>query len=871
MIPRAAVPLLLAAATAAAATPGQRLIDSLIEADAKIDALASATTPDAKLKAALEIRRDPFAVGRLNSSGRDNLVLDYQSSVGSAARGALDDAEKTLSAKFGLPPTDVRFYSATNVRKDGAPRASQDTDYTLQIRDRATGEWKPVTNRDQIREAEKAVGDGFYRRATGAAPRGDDAAAAFARSHHVTHIDPRHAEYYAGGAKVFDNQAAGRAALKDLETGEIQDITHALRFKSNHGILDAQRDLARAKELAARISDLQPEQAARWVEIAERKLLKAESESARQLVKQWDKIARPTLLHSGIGFPQALDDQLRVLRDVADQKLSLAQAQDRLRGAGLQGTYDDLVDDVATRMQKAGARLNRAAAPVPAPLSGKGTAAIAGLALLGEVIATGDQADFLMKASEEAAWRGEKFGFIESGRTGLKYLEQSVRGLIELPATLGRAALGGARGARDHAAATLERELVRDQHGAAVFLNTAMALGADALGKARAGARGLAGSAADKVTHPLRTLDEVGQAMKLDRLFGMFYQQSAEEQIRTASRALPEVRERAERRLDHLRLTADLARAKLEGLIEKKGLMDEKEFLQQANRWFGQYEASVSEMQKISNKIAALHRGIENAPGQQISESLAKKMRNALEMGGPIPIPARGAAGPPAVVAAGPPAAAPPPTPLKADAPMPPRQKTEAPLQPLELSIELPEKLYCKQTATAILRIRGGKGPYTLSGKGRSIQIGSADAAEAEAKILIQAPAEPGTFTFEAEARDAADSNPVAATATCPVEKLPEGPFTLVVHGPDTARACDTIRMKITIAGGQPPYRIVAVRHGDAEGRQGTEVARCESKYRTAAFECPLPNPGKAVLHVSVSDASGAGPGLRLHTVDVLP
>ncbi len=511
MIPRAFIPILLTAATATAATPGQRLLDSLIEADAKIDALASATTPDAKLKAALEIRRDPFAVQRLNSSGRDNLVLDYQSSVGSAARGALDDAEKTLSAKLGLQPTDVRFYSATNVRKEGAPRASQDTDYTLQIRDRATGEWKPATNRDQIREAEKAVADGFYRRATGAAPRGDDAAAAFARSHHVTHIDPHHAEYYAGGAKVFDNQAAGRAALRGLETGEIQDITHALRFKSNHGILDAQRDLARAKELAARISDVQPEQAARWVEIAERKLLKAESESARQLVKQWDKIARPTLLHSGVGIPQALDDQLRVLRDVADQKLSLAQAQDRLRGAGLQGTYDDLVDDVATRMQKAGARLNRAAAPVPGPLSGKGTAAIAGLALLGEVIAAGDQADFLMKASEEAAWRGEKFGFIESGRTGLKYLEQSVRGLIELPATLGRAALGGARGARDHAAATLERELVRDQHGAAVFLNTAMALGADALGKAGAGARGLAGSAADKVTHPLRTLDEVGR------------------------------------------------------------------------------------------------------------------------------------------------------------------------------------------------------------------------------------------------------------------------------------------------------------------------------------------------------------------------
>ena len=100
---------------------------------------------------------------------------------------------------------------------------------------------------------------------------------------------------------------------------------------------------------------------------------------------------------------------------------------------------------------------------------------------------------------------------------------------------------------------------------------------------------------------------------------------------------------------------------------------------------------------------------------------------------------------------------------------MPPRQKAETPLQPLELSIELPEKLYCKQKATAILRIRGGRGPYTLSGKGRSIQIGSADATETEAKIPIQAPAEPGTFTFEAEARDAADSDPVASTATCPV------------------------------------------------------------------------------------------------------
>ena len=92
-----------------------------------------------------------------------------------------------------------------------------------------------------------------------------------------------------------------------------------------------------------------------------------------------------------------------------------------------------------------------------------------------------------------------------------------------------------------------------------------------------------------------------------------------------------------------------------------------------------------------------------------------------------------------------------------------------------------------------------------------------------------------------------------------------------MVHGPGTARAGDTIRMQITIAGGQPPYRIVAVRHGDPEANQGTEIARFESKYRTAAFECPLPNPGKAVLHVSVFDGSGGGPGLRIHTVDVLP
>lgn len=865
MTPHAAIALLLLAAPAAmGATPGQRLLDSLREADAKISALANATTPEARLKAALEIRRDPFTVQRLNTSGRSNLVIDYQSAVGTATKGSLDDAQKALSSKFGLPPDDVRFYSATNVRQGGAPRASQDTDYTLQIRDRATGEWKPVTNRDQIREAERAVGDGFYRRATGAAPPTDDAAAAFARSHHVTHIDPRHTEYYAGGAKVFENQAAGRATLRGLATSEIEDLTHALRLKSNHAILEAQENLSRAKEIASRIAAENPAQAAQWVEIAERKLLKAEAESARQLVKQWDKIARPTLLHAGSGIPQQLDDQLRTLRDVADQKLSLAQAQDRLQQAGLKGTYDDLVDDVAARLQKAGARLNRAAAPVPTPVSGKGGLAVAGLAMLGEVMVLSDQADFLMKASEQAAWKGEKFGFAESGKAGLKYLEQSVKGLIELPATLGRATLDKAKGARDHAAATFERELVRDQHGAAVFVNTARALGTDAAAKIGTGAMTLAGAAADKATHPLRTLDQLGQAIKLDRLFGIFYQQSADDKIRAASRILPDAREKAEKRLDHLRLAADVAQAKLEALIEKRDQMEANEFVHQTDRLYSQYESAVSEMQKIAHKIAALHRGIEDILGQKIPDSLAKKMREAFQMPGHLPVPALEIARPSGVSAGS--------TPAPAPVAMRPRTARPAePLHPLEADIDLPEKLYCKQRAIAIIRIRGGKGPYTLSGKGHTIQIGSADAPDAETKVPIQAPGEPGTFTFEAQARDATGAEPVIASATCPIENLPQGPFTLVVIGPDTARAGESVQLQVTIAGGTPPYHIFATRHGDADGNRGTEIARYDTERRISALACPFPNPGTVPVHVQVSDAAGGGPGLRIHTVQVQP
>ncbi|MDQ7778195.1 MAG: hypothetical protein RDV41_00605 [Planctomycetota bacterium] len=852
------------------------------EADQKIVAYQNALkagNQTAIHESAMAIRRDTFAANRLNRSGTQEEIGKFQARMNDIENKTLAKAKMDIEQMPEFQGKQVKWQTASNAGKKGFYKASQDFDYTLTVLDEKTGKWAPVGEPAKLRKVESAVNDNYYKYANPASPKPTRwEAAEFAKNHSITQCDPHHPEYYAGGSKIFENQKRGLAPLAGLDTRQVEDVTHAIRYKSNHEIMAARKQLEKVDYVIAKRGLEGTTEARALRELAQKQLVKAEVEGARQFVKQWDATIKPTILAAKGTIPGELQDEVALMRKLATGKMSPADAKTAL--GRLSRNLDNVVDETVDLTRKAAALLQKNGLSVTDRLLATGPKLAVGLAMVGQVYGTGDMSERGLQDMEKSLWKGEEYGFKQSLQTAAQYGKETLSSLgnlvFKIPAELAVGAWNKT-GEGLLKADDVFQEQSKDNPWYKAFGKTALVLGGEMIEKGKgavAGATGLASKAWEKGF--CGVMDETGQLLKVDKIFSLWEAGGYKGNIQTAAAFLPEVKLRVEKKLGADLLSLDIIKAKMEKLVEEYKGSDptkDKEFLQKEEQLTKAYEKLVAGMNRKATATERMHAGLEKFERHRISPELQSLFERIRQI-------------PPSLKPAGETSAAAakekPEERLLAQARQLgiPEEKLQGRTAKelaalieewkkvtLNVTIELSQpRVRVGQRLSATVRIEGGTPPYTVTGKGASVET------DGELSFQVKVPNEPGTYEISAEAVDQEGKRGAAKVSYGVLQGREVGGDVYLV-GPETMSVGETGKFTVTTVGA-PPFTVTVVRRSlSQEGEEATDEAVAEFTMtgRVGAFNYAPREAGREELYATVVNSDGNIVGRRLWTMTVKP
>jgi hypothetical protein len=276
----------------------------------RFDAAVKSGNADAIRQATLDLQADPIAVQKLNNGGRRDLIDRHIAETQSVRNAAKDNIKRDMADKWNadhphdpITPDDVEIFEPTNYKKPGAePRTPQDWDVTVRVR----GKDVPLS------QSKGVVEGSFYKAAGGEKTFGPNSTPeSVAHQQAVEVTDSGSLESYKEPDKILGGKDAPpdpRSKLSDA-----QDLGEVIEYKSN---------LARNKADAARASGNQVEG------------VRQDFEQMRQAVKQYDKITDPRVKAQGGKVGNQVEAGMKIMRDVADMKISPEQGRAQLAEMG---------------------------------------------------------------------------------------------------------------------------------------------------------------------------------------------------------------------------------------------------------------------------------------------------------------------------------------------------------------------------------------------------------------------------------------------------------------------------------------------------------------------------------------------------------
>ena len=276
----------------------------------RFDAAVKSGNPDAIRQTTLDLQADPIAVQKLNNGGRRDLIDRHIAETQSVRNAAKDNIKRDMADKWNadhphdpITPDDVEIFEPTNYKKPGAePRTPQDWDVTVRVR----GKDVPLS------QSKGVVEGSFYKAAGGEKTFGPGSTPeSVAHQQAVEVTDSGSLESY----KEPDKILGGKDAPPDpgSKLNDAQDLGEVIEYKSN---------LARNKADAARASGNQVEG------------VRQDFEQMRQAVKQYDKITDPRVKAQGGKVGNQVEAGMKIMRDVADMKISPEQGRAQLAEMG---------------------------------------------------------------------------------------------------------------------------------------------------------------------------------------------------------------------------------------------------------------------------------------------------------------------------------------------------------------------------------------------------------------------------------------------------------------------------------------------------------------------------------------------------------
>ena len=276
----------------------------------RFDAAVKSGNADAIRQATLELQADPIAVQKLNNGGRRDLIDRHIAETQSVRNATKENIKQDMAGKWNadhpndpITPDDVEIFEPTNYKKPGAePRTPQDWDVTVRVR----GKDVPPA------QAKGVVEGSFYKAAGGEKTFGKGSTPeSVAHKQAIEVTDSGSLESY----KEPDKILGGKDAPPDPRSkfNDPQDLGEVIDYKSN---------LARNKADAARAKGNQVEG------------VRQDFEQMRQAVKQYDKITDPRVKAQGGKVGSQVEAGMKVMRDVADMKISPEEGRAKLAEMG---------------------------------------------------------------------------------------------------------------------------------------------------------------------------------------------------------------------------------------------------------------------------------------------------------------------------------------------------------------------------------------------------------------------------------------------------------------------------------------------------------------------------------------------------------